>query len=137
MLLGVASIWDDRKGLDDYFALSKVLPSDYLIMMVGLDENATPTILDNIIPTKSTHDPEKMALIYSIADILLSLSYGETFGMTIAETNACGSPAIVYANTAQPEVVKNGIGWVVKTGDIKSYTDAHRFCEERGAHSWE
>ena len=55
-----------------------------------------------------------------MADILLSLSTGETFGMTMAEAYACGTPCIVYDNTAQPEIVSHKTGRIVKTGDIES-----------------
>ena len=53
-----------------------------------------------------------------MADILLSLSYSETFGMTMAEAYACGTPCIVYDNTAQPEIVTPNTGRVAKNGDI-------------------
>ena len=58
-----------------------------------------------------------------MADILLSLSYGETFGMTIAEANACGVPAIVYNNTAQPELVSSETGRLVSTGNVEELAD--------------
>ena len=31
---------------------------------------------------------------------------------------ACGTPAIVYNNTAQPELVTEGTGYIVSSGDI-------------------
>ena len=47
------------------------------------------------------------------------MSRSETFGLTIAESMACGTPAIVYDNTAQPELVSEETGSVVSTGSIE------------------
>ena len=38
IVLGVASVWDDRKGLDDFIQLSEMLDSGYQIVLVGLTE---------------------------------------------------------------------------------------------------
>jgi glycosyltransferase involved in cell wall biosynthesis len=54
-----------------------------------------------------------LAGIYSAADVLLSVSRGEGFGIPVIEAQACGVPVIVSDWTAQPELV--GDGWVVKT----------------------
>ena len=34
VVLGVANVWEKRKGLDDFIKLSKVLPNDYKIVLV-------------------------------------------------------------------------------------------------------
>lgn len=39
--------------------------------------------------------------------------------MTIAEAYACGTPCIVYDNTAHPEIVTHNTGRMAKTGDIE------------------
>jgi glycosyltransferase involved in cell wall biosynthesis len=52
--------------------------------------------------------PEKeMALIYSAADINLSTAVGEGFGLSLAESAACGTKSIAPKNSAIPEVIKN------------------------------
>ena len=38
MLLGVASIWDRRKGLDDFIQLRKMIDDDSVIVLVGLSQ---------------------------------------------------------------------------------------------------
>ena len=72
-----------------------------------------------MIGLKRTQSQAELAGLYARADILLSLSYGETFGMTMVESYACGTPCIVYDNTAQPEIVTPNTGRVAKTGDIE------------------
>lgn len=53
--------------------------------------------------------PEQMALLYSAFDVLLAPSYGEGFGLTPLEAQACGVPVIVSDFSAQPELC--GAGW--------------------------
>lgn len=56
---------------------------------------------------------EDMAQLYSAADVLLSTSMGEGFGIPVIEAMACGTPAIVTDFSAQPELVGD-TGWKVK-----------------------
>lgn len=118
ILLGVASLWDERKGLHDYIELSKRLDDRFVIVLVGLTDEQTKKLPTNIIGIKRTQNQTELAQLYSMADILLSLSYAETFGLTMAEAFACGTPCIVYDNTAQPDIVSPGTGCIAQTGGI-------------------
>jgi glycosyltransferase involved in cell wall biosynthesis len=51
---------------------------------------------------------DKLALLYSAADLFVSTSHGEGFGLTIAEALACGTPVIAQDYSAIPEVVGPG-----------------------------
>ena len=118
-IIGVAANWGDHKGLSDYIALSKLLKDDERIMLVGVSDKVAKTLPGNIIPIKRTNDPEELVQLYNNADIVTSLSYAETFGMTVVEGYACGKPAIVYNNTAQPELIKDQTGAIVENGNIE------------------
>jgi glycosyltransferase involved in cell wall biosynthesis len=52
-----------------------------------------------------------LACIYTGFDVLLAATYGEGFGITVIDAQACGTPVIVNNFTAQPELV--GDGWKV------------------------
>lgn len=124
LLLAVAIGLDERKGLYDYIKLAEMLPDQYQLMLVGLTEEEQKALPKSIIGVKRTNGAKELAAYYSAADVLLSLSYEETFGLTIVEAMACGTPAIVYDNTAQPELITEGTGKVVPTGDIDSVLKA-------------
>lgn len=124
MLLAVAIGLDERKGLYDYVKLSGILPKQYQLVLVGLTDEERKSLPDSIIAEKRTNGVKELAAYYSAADALLSLSYEETFGLTIVEAMACGTPAIVYDNTAQPELITDETGKVVPTGDIDSLIKA-------------
>ncbi len=59
---------------------------------------------------------KQMANMYNTFDVYFSTSRAEGCGLPILEAQACGIPAIVPNNSAQPEWVK-GHGWIVPCND--------------------
>lgn len=109
IVLGVANLWEERKGLKDFYALAKMLDSSYAIVLVGLNEKQIRELPNNIQGIKRTNSPRELAAIYTAADVFVNPSVEETFGMTPIEAQACGTPTIVYENTACAEVAaQNG-----------------------------
>lgn len=123
IVLGVATSWSENKGLYDYIELSKILPADCKIVLVGLKPSQINKLPSNIVKLPLTKNQQQLAELYSIADVVLSLSRAETFGLTIAEGFACGTPGIVYNNTAQPELITPETGFIVENGNIKGIAD--------------
>lgn len=132
ILLGVASIWDERKGLKDYIELSKLLGRDFQIVLVGLTKKQIEQLPDNILGIERTESVEMLAEIYSSANIVLNLSYEETFGLTTVEGFACGTPGIVYNATASPELIDVSTGIVVEQGNINKLTEAIYSIKKKG-----
>lgn len=119
MILGVASTWNRLKGLEDFIQLAKELNEDYQIVLVGVSERDKEQLPANIIGIQRTNNTRELAEIYTASDVFVNPSKGETFGLTTVEAMACGTPVIVYDNTAIPETVTPSCGFVVPTGDIQ------------------
>ena len=118
LLLGVASTWDDRKGFSDFISLSKELDDSFIIILVGLSSNLIKKLPKNILGIERTESQDELCDFYAASDLFLNLSVEETFGLTTAESLACGVPVVVYNATACPELVSNATGYVVEKGDI-------------------
>lgn len=118
-VIAVASIWSDAKGLTDFIAIRKILDENIKIVLVGLSKHQISQLPHGIIGISRTQSQKELAQLYSAAEALVSLSGSETFGLTIAEALSCGTPAIVYNNTAQPELVSENTGRVVANGDYQ------------------
>lgn len=118
VVLGVANVWEKRKGLDDFIKLSKVLPNDYKIVLVGLSEKQIAALPQNILGISRTENINQLVEIYSAADVYVNTSVEEAMGLTTVEALACGTPAVVYNATAVPEMVNEKCGKVVNAGDI-------------------
>lgn len=132
VMLGVASIWDKRKGLDDYKKLSTLLAKDEVIVLVGLSKKQIAELPKNIIGIERTENISKLVDLYSMADIVFNLSYEETFGLTTVEGFACGTPGIVYNCTASPELVSKETGFVVEAGDFEELIIAIKAIKQNG-----
>ena len=127
MLLGVATAWSDRKGLSDYYKLRELLSDEYVIVLVGLTAAQISTLPKGIVGIQRTHTQKELSELYSTADVVLSLSQAETFGLTVAEGMACGTPAVVYNASALPELITPQTGIVVdKVGDVAGVANAIR-----------
>ncbi len=132
IILGVANVWSERKGLKDYFKLSKLLNEDEEILLVGVTEKILKRLPPKIIGIKRIDNLAEVAELYSMADVVCNLSYEETFGKTTVEGLACGTPAVVYNSTASPELISPGIGFVVDPGDISGIRKAIDVIKEKG-----
>lgn len=132
ILLGVATAWGPRKGWADYIKLSGMLSDDYQIVMVGVSEKQSKELPHNILAVKRTESIDRLAELYSAADVVLNLSDEESFGLTTAEGFACGTPSIVYNCTASPELITAGTGAVIEKGDLEGVIKAIHTITEKG-----
>ncbi|NQU84849.1 MAG: glycosyltransferase [Mariniphaga sp.] len=136
MLMGVATTWSERKGLEDYMKLSKTLTNDIIIVLVGLSTAQLKTLPPTIIGIARTENISELAKLYSAANIILNLSAEETFGLTTVEGFACGTPSIVYNCTANPELITPETGFIVQKGDIQDLIHAINTIKAKGKSSY-
>ena len=113
IVLGVANVWHERKGLNDFLQLARMLDDSYVIVLVGLTQKQIDTLPRNIKGLVRTNSAQELAAMYTMADIFVNPSREETFGMTTIEATACGTEAIVYEGTACEEVVRTQGGIAV------------------------
>ncbi len=119
VVLGVASVWDKRKGLDDFVALSSMLGDDYQIILVGLNEEQLRFIPKNVMGIKRTESIQELAELYNLADVFVNPTYVDNFPTTNIEALACGTPVITYNTGGSPEAVDEKTGIVVEQGNIQ------------------
>ena len=133
VILAVAGRWDvGDKRLEDYIEMSRILSDDEVIVLVGVNEDTKKKLPSNVIGLGRTEIPQELAAIYTRSDVLISLSGSETFGLTIIEANACGTPAVVYDNTAPPSLITPKTGIVARNKDVKDAYDKIRAVKSKG-----
>ena len=119
ILLAASTSWSKQKGFDDYIKLAKLLSPGKVIVLVGLPDRLKKNLPSNIVGISRTENIYQLASWYATADIVLNLSYQESFGLTSVEGFMCGKPTIVYNATASPElIVDPELGLIVPLGDI-------------------
>lgn len=111
VVLGVASKWSERKGLQVFLRLARELDSEqFAVVVVGLSEKQIKESrkqAGHIIALPRTESQSELAKIYTASDVLINPSAEETFGMNVAEAEACGTRAIVVENSACAEVANH------------------------------
>jgi len=132
ILLGVASIWDERKGLKDFIELSKLLNSDYQIVLVGLTNKQIKQLPENILGIERTESVDALADIYATSDAFINPTYEDTFPTTNLESQACGTPVITYKTGGSPEAIDESTGIVVEQGNINKLVEAINLIKENG-----
>lgn len=126
MVLGVANPWTERKGLLDFFRLSRDLDNEkYGIVLVGLNEVQLKQLPPGIIGIKRTESKEELAAMYSAADIFFNPTYEDNYPTVNLEAEACGTVVITYDTGGCAETIVDPRSKVVAT-----YEDA--LCEMIG-----
>ncbi|MGU8716505.1 glycosyltransferase [Clostridium perfringens] len=120
IILGVASIWDRRKGLNYFIDLSKLLDENYKIILVGVNEKQKKELPLNILSITKTNNPRELAEIYSVADIFINPTLEDNFPTTNLEALACGTPVITFNTGGSIESIYSNAGIVIQNNDIQA-----------------
>ena len=132
-IIGVSSIWNKAKGLEDFYKLHEILDTNkYDITLVGLNQEQKNNLPEGINGILRTNSAEELAELYSNANVFVNPTYADTFPTTNLEALACGTPVITYKTGGSPESITPNTGFVVEQGDIDGVINAIKEIESRG-----
>lgn len=132
IVLGVASGWGEKKGLDVFVELSKRLPENYQIVLVGTSELTDATLPKNIISIHNTQNQAELAEIYSAADVFANPTREDTYPTVNMEAIACGTPVVTFRVCGSAEMLDPTCGSVIEKNDVDAMErEILRVCEER------
>ena len=118
ILLGIASKWVPRKGLDVFIRLAEKLdPEKFQIVLVGTDDDIDKQLPPNIISIHRTANQTQLAEIYTAADLFVNPTREEVLGLVNLESLACGTPVLTYRTGGSPECIDASCGIVVDRND--------------------
>lgn len=129
-IIGVASVWAKRKGLEDFIRLRSMLPDNYTITLVGLTDAQISKLPAGIKGLKRTTEIRELAQLYSESDVFVNPTYSDNFPTTNIEALACGIPVITYKTGGSPEAISEKTGIVIEQGDVEALADAIRHMKE-------
>jgi glycosyltransferase involved in cell wall biosynthesis len=118
VVLGVAFGWGVHKGLDVFIELSKRLPDNYKIVLVGTDESVDKQLPSNILSIHRTQNQKELAEIYSAADVFVNPTREENYPTVNMESIACGTPVITFRTGGSPEIIDENTGIAVDVDDV-------------------
>jgi glycosyltransferase involved in cell wall biosynthesis len=118
IILGVASVWDKRKGLDDFIQLSSILEGTAQIVLIGLTKKQLSILPGSIIGIERTESINELVEYYNCADVFINPTHQDNFPTTNLEALACGIPVITYNTGGSAEAVDDKSGLIVTKGDL-------------------
>jgi len=124
ILLGVASMWEERKGYAYFEELADRLDDSYQIILIGLSKEKMKKLHPKIYGVMRTNSMEELAEYYSCADVYVNTTLEDTFPTTNLEALACGTPVITFATGGSVESVDEATGKVVPKGDTDALIKA-------------
>lgn len=114
MILGVASVWENRKGFRDFVQLAQLLDETYRVVLVGVSAEQAAQLPENVLPIQRTDSPQALAEIYTAADVLVNPTYEDNYPTVNLEALACGTPVITYRTGGSPESLDESCGAVIE-----------------------
>lgn len=121
IILGVANVWDDRKGFDEFIKLSSLVDDTYHIVLVGVSDEQMKVLPKNILGIRRTNSVQELAGIYTAADVLFNPTYEDNYPTVNLEAQACGTPVITYATGGSVESVP--IDNVIQKGNLEAFVE--------------
>lgn len=134
VVLGVANVWERRKGLEYFLELADRLPRDCQIVLIGLSKKQLRTLPEQILGLARTASVQELAEYYSMADVFVNATLEDNFPTTNLESLACGTPVITFDTGGSPESLDETCGRVVPKRDLDGLVRAvleERACPKR------
>lgn len=119
VILGPASKWllPINKPTLEYFISH--LKNDMVLVLFG-SSSPSEGLPKSVIQIGYTNNRQKMAEMYSMADVFVNCSREDTLSSLNLECQACGTPVVTYDATGSKETVDGICGFAVSTGNVES-----------------
>ena len=128
---GKENLFKGGHYLEEIYNTLKNSRNDLFFILIGSASSTTSS--DNILHISYIQDEKTLASYFSSADLFIYPSLGETFGLVVAESMACGTPVVTFETGAIPEIVKHlETGYIAKYKDLRDFiTGIKKFIDDK------
>lgn len=124
VVLGIVPDLDGNKNGRHMVELAKRLGSEYIVVLLSLKtKEKLPT---NILVLPRTNSTQRLAELYSMADVFVNPTLEDNYPTVNLESTACGTPVVTYNTGGSPEGVMEHFGEVVEKGNLDQLTQSVR-----------
>ena len=132
VILGVANIWEKRKGLNYFLQALERLDEHYQGVLVGINPRQSRKIRKKFPESKlrlihHTQDIKELRELYNEADVFVNPTLEDNFPTTNLEAMACGLPVVTFDTGGCAEAVLGTEGRVVPKKDVDALVTAIQF----------
>lgn len=128
IILGVAGLWSYKKGLDDFYKLSRDIDKNSLIILVGINnrlKNKISRKYPNIHCIEKTSNIDELVELYNVANILFNPTKEDNYPTVNLEAEACGLPVVTYNVGGCSETIQ-----LKKSKCVSGYNEAIQIIKE-------
>ena len=127
VILGVATLWHEEKGVRDFIELAGRLQEGERLVLVGrMSEEQHAAFPAGVELIERTENVAKLAALYSQATVFVNPTWQDNYPTVNLEAIACGTPVVTYRTGGSVEAVAEGTGFVVEQGDVQGLLDRVR-----------
>jgi len=114
IVTGGASLRDTNKNVPWLFEQLSLLPELGKVVVLAFGEGTVPVPDSlNVRFAGSLRDRCNVARLFAAADVFVTASLMETYGLTLVEAMACGTPVVAFRVGGIPEAAPNGQGAIL------------------------
>src|SRR5882762_6991863 len=114
IVTGGASLTDENKNVPWLLEQLSALPDLDRIIILAFGEGAVPVPQGlNVRFTGGIRERSDVARLLAAADVFVSASLMETYGLTLVEAMACGTPVVAFRVGGVPEAAPDGQGAIL------------------------
>lgn len=96
IVLGVAAIWDRRKGLEYMVDLADKLGEAYKVVVIGLSKEQINQLPKNMLGVRRTNSVQELIEWYSAAEVFVNPTLEDNYPTTNLEAIACNTLAVTF-----------------------------------------
>ena len=100
--------------------LARFYDRDYVAYLRGL----VPAAMSDRVRFLGGLPQDELVSHYRAADLVVNPSYSESFGMSLVEAQACGTPVVATRVGGMIDIVSDDVGTLVGRGDVPALVDA-------------
>jgi glycosyltransferase involved in cell wall biosynthesis len=127
VILGVATLWHEEKGVRDFVELAGRLHEGERLVLVGrMSEEQRAAFPAGVEFIERTENVAKLAALYAQATAFVNPTWQDNYPTVNLEAIACGTPVVTYRTGGSVEAVAEGAGFVVEQGDVQGLLDRVR-----------
>ena len=126
VILGVASEWNRRKGLEYLIQLARK-NAEMEIVVIGVTENQSKEFPKNMLGILRSNNVKTLVQWYTTADVFVNPTLEDNYPTTNLEAIACNTPVVTFDTGGSPESAEI-YGKVVPTGDTEGLMKAIEFA---------
>ncbi|HEY2929154.1 glycosyltransferase [Piscinibacter sp.] len=129
-LLLYAGRFAPEKHLDVLAAAVRRLGAPYVLLAIGA--GPAPPSGERVMVRPYVSDARALATVLASVDAFVHAGDQETFGLSVLEAMACGTPVVARAVEGLAELVDDSVGIAVRVGSADSFAQgiSDLFCED-------